>query len=200
MDKVLVIGNNVDLKKYDFNNKYVIGIDKGTKLCLDNGIVPKMAVGDFDSVNKEEYNFISKNVKDIIKLNCIKDDTDTFHAISNIDKSDNIIILGGIQGNRIEHFYANMKLFSIYPNLVIMDDFTKISLVKNNTTVNESNSFYSFFAIEEVSNLILKGFKYPLNKYHLKVNDSLCISNELIDSEGSISFTKGKLLLFLTKK
>jgi len=38
MEAVLIIGNNIDLASFDFNNKYVVGIDKGALYALECGI------------------------------------------------------------------------------------------------------------------------------------------------------------------
>jgi thiamine pyrophosphokinase len=52
--------------------------------------------------------------------------------------------------------------------------------------------YISFFAIEDVKDLTIKGFLYELNNIDLSTEDPLCISNEL---EGSISFKEGLLLV-----
>ena len=52
--------------------------------------------------------------------------------------------------------------------------------------------YISFFAIEDVSNLTLKGFKYELKDIQLSTEDPLCISNE---NEGRLSFKEGLLLV-----
>ena len=75
VDAYLIIGNNCDLTKYDLKDKFVVGIDKGAYLATINNIELDLAVGDFDSVTLEELKTI--NAKKIIKLNPIKDETDT---------------------------------------------------------------------------------------------------------------------------
>ena len=46
----------------------------------------------------------------------------------------------------------------------------------------------------------MKGFKYPLNGYYLKVEDSgLTVSNEIADPEAEITFDKGKLLMIMSR-
>ncbi|WP_337444049.1 hypothetical protein [Bacillus coahuilensis] len=48
---------------------------------------------------------------------------------------------------------------------------------------------------ESVKDLTLQGFKYPLENHFLRLGSSLCISNELIESHGSFSFTEGILMM-----
>ncbi|MDI5787582.1 hypothetical protein PO124_01080 [Bacillus licheniformis] len=39
-------------------------------------------------------------------------------------------------------------------------------------------------------NLSLEGFKYSLNKCHIALGSTLCISNELIHSQGAFRFRR----------
>lgn len=198
LDAYLIIGNNCDLKQYDFTDSYVVGIDKGAYLATKQGIALDLAVGDFDSISQEE--FLATKAKKIIRLNPIKDDTDTHYALKLCKEFDKIYLLGGIQGMRVEHFIANLLLFKDYPNLVIIDDYSLIRLCdyEENFQKDEYN-FYSFFAVEEVIGLSLRGFKYELNDYQLKPFDSLGVSNEVI-TDAYLSFKSGKLLLIKSKK
>ena len=71
MEAVLIIGNNVDLANFDFNNKYVVGIDKGALYALECGIKLDLALGDFDSIDEDQFDLI-KDRTSIKKLNPIK--------------------------------------------------------------------------------------------------------------------------------
>lgn len=199
MDVYLIIGNNVTFSDYDFNNKIVVGVDKGAYLAYQNNIKLDYAIGDFDSISAEELNEL-ESYTNVIKLNPIKDVTDTEYVLEMFKSYDRLILLGGVFGKRIDHFYANLKLFYKYPNLVILDDNTHIMLcdMKQNF-IKDEYTYYSFFALEDVYDLNLVGFKYPLNNYFLSHTSSLGVSNEIINHESSLSFSKGKLLLIKTK-
>ena len=58
--------------------------------------------------------------------------------------------------------------------------------------------FASFFALNTVKSLCLKGFKYELANYDLELYDSLCISNEIICCDNLVSFKEGLLLIILS--
>ena len=109
MNAVIVIGNNYKVNKDDFKDSYVIGADKGALFCAQNNIKMDIAIGDFDSIKSYEFEKI-KSLTKVIKLNPIKDLTDTMEAINLVKNYDTITILGGIQGKRIEHFYANLLI------------------------------------------------------------------------------------------
>lgn len=199
MDVYFIIGNNVNLSDYDFTNSLVVGIDKGAFIAYQNNIKLDYAVGDFDSISAEELKLL-ECYTNVIKLNPIKDVTDTEYALEMFKDYDKLILLGGIFGKRIDHFYAILKLFYKYSNLVIIDDNTHISLCDmNEDFVKDEYTYYSFFALEDVYGLNLSGFKYSLNDYFLSHTSSLGVSNEIIDNFSNISFSKGKLLLIKTK-
>ena len=48
--------------------------------------------------------------------------------------------------------------------------------------------------------LTLKGFKYPLDKYHLTVADSgLTVSNEIAEETAEITYDSGQLLMIMSR-
>ena len=57
--------------------------------------------------------------------------------------------------------------------------------------------YVSFFACDEAV-MELKGFEYPLDHYHLKSDDLLCLSNELKEEKGTV-ITTGKLWCVMSK-
>ena len=198
MKAVLVIGNNYKFNKEDFYNSYVIGVDKGALYCLNNDIKMDLAVGDFDSIKEDELESIKKITK-IVKLNPIKDDTDTEHALNIVKNYDEIVILGGIKGNRIEHFISMLIYLKKYPNLVIKDDNSIIFRADKDIILKKDNyKFISLFSIDNNTIISLDGFKYNLDNYNLKENDPLGISNEIVLDEAKINLN-GKIIIVKTK-
>ncbi len=198
MKAVLVIGNNYKFNKEDFYNSYVIGVDKGALYCLNNDIKMDLAVGDFDSIKEDELEAIKKITK-IVKLNPIKDDTDTEHALNIVKNYDEIVILGGIKGNRIEHFISMLIYLKKYPNLVIKDDNSIIFRADKDIILKKDNyKFISLFSFDNNTIISLYGFKYYLNNYNLKENDPLGVSNEIVLDEAKIKLN-GKIIIVKTK-
>lgn len=197
MDYILIIGNNVNLKNYDYKNKYVIGIDKGAYLAYLNNIKLDEAIGDFDSIELEELNILKKYTKTTV-LNPVKDDTDTAYALRHIKNAEKIEILGSIQGKRIEHLIANIIEAVNDERITLIDDYSKIFAISENFIIKKNEyKFISFYAIADKVNISLSGFKYNLLDYSLKKNDPLCISNEIIE-EGTIK-VNGKILIIMSK-
>lgn len=198
MKAVIVIGNNYKFNKNDFENAFIIGVDKGALFCQQNNILMDIAIGDFDSISNDD--FFSINAKKIIKLNPIKDQTDTREAIEYCKEYEEIILLGAIQGKRIEHFYANLLLLNDYKNLKIKDDFSFIFTAKENIEIKNEYKYISIFSLEDESIISLAGMKYNLSDYILKKNDPLCISNEILADCGKINIKTGRILIILSKE
>ena len=192
--KAAIILKDAYLNK--FNNDYdiIIGADRGALHALNNNITPDIAIGDFDSVNEKEFEVIKNKSKKLIQLNKIKDSSDTHEAIKLVANYDEIHILGGIKGKRIEHLFSNLIDLINYPNVSMIDEDSLIETVNdNNYKVKEGYKFISLYSIED-SIIDLTGFKYELNNYLLKRNDPLCLSNEIINNP-KINLKKGKLLI-----
>ena len=47
--------------------------------------------------------------------------------------------------------------------------------------------------------LSITGAKYPLKDHFLRLDDSLCVSNEFAEDEVTISFSFGKVILMETR-
>ena len=199
----LVIGNGIEnLSAFPFKkSSVIIGIDRGAYLLARNGIRMEEAVGDFDSVSEIEFKLIEKFAKTITKLNPIKDDSDTAHAYSEYkDKANEIVIVGGIKGKRIEHFLANLSMAVEDTKVSIIDDDSKIYSLSasQDEYVFKKAGYYSFFPLIR-STITLSGFKYSLNDETLEKFDPLGLSNELNEDVGTLLVSEGKMLVIETK-
>ncbi len=201
----LVIGKGMkDLLAFPFKtDSYIIGIDRGAYLLAANGLRMDEAVGDFDSVDREEFETIEKHTDKITKLSNIKDDSDTYHAYMKYkDKAERIVIVGGIEGKRIEHFLANLLMLENDTRISLVDDVSKIYALTakdEEYSFHRHDAYYSFFPIDDCL-LSLRGFKYPLERKELKRFNALGLSNELLLSKGFLRLEKGKILVIETNK
>ncbi len=199
MRAVLILFDILKLNKEDLCDSLVIGVDRGAYNAISFGIKPDISIGDFDSVNDEEFKEIAKNSKSVIKLNPIKDKTDTEEAINLVKGYDEIVILGGIQGKRIEHFYANLMLLLKYPNVKIKDDRSLIEVKDKSFIPNKDYKFISLFSIDEEAIISISGMKYNLENYHLKkIDATLGCSNEIINNP-IVNIHSGRLLVISSK-
>ncbi|MGG0718874.1 thiamine diphosphokinase [Robertmurraya massiliosenegalensis] len=183
-----------------------VGVDKGVTILLNNGIQPDYAFGDFDSVTEQEWDVIRSKVKNIRTFKPEKDEPDMELAMSWAleQNPDKIRILGGT-GGRLDHFFGNVQLIirpflnDISCDIEIIDK-QNIIFAKgpgvHQIEKNANKKFISFIPFSsDVEGLTLTGFKYPLKDRHIPLTSTLCISNELINDNGTFSFTKGILLV-----
>lgn len=193
--KIFTGPNNYDVSSL-YNkeeNEYIIGVDIGAYILAKNNINIDLSIGDFDSVNKDQYEIIEKYSKKIKRFEEKKDYTDTYLALQTalLMEYDEIVIYGGT-GGRFDHEFANMNLLKLGRISIVSNDVLMYMLDPGSYEIENKFKYISFFAIEDVSDLTLKGFKYELNNIQLSTEDPLCVSNEF---EGSLSFKEGLLLV-----
>jgi thiamine pyrophosphokinase len=187
-----------------------IGVDRGVLTLINEGIFVDKAFGDFDSVKEEELEFIKKHVDEILTFPPEKDETDMEIAISwAMKQAPEKIRIFGATGGRLDHFFVNIQLLfkpmalqKLVP-IEIIDRQNIISLIQAGTHTIERNGEYTYISFipfhGEVEGLTLVGFKYPLTHCQIPIHSTLCISNELISDIGTISFSKGILMVIRSR-
>ncbi len=178
--------------------EFLIGVEKGAYNALQKGLELDLVLGDFDSVTEEEYDYIRKNAKALRQHGVRKDKTDSDLAITEAlsREPERIIVYGGT-GRRTDHTYVNLLLMK-RGNITFLSDTEKLFVLRPGTYgITHDHEHISFFAIEDVKGLSLKGFSYPLEDYDLDTEDPLCISNH---GEGVVSFEAGRLLVIETSE
>ncbi|RBW67513.1 thiamine diphosphokinase [Bacillus taeanensis] len=193
-----------DLMPYKELNAVWVGVDRGVHYLLTKGITPRYAFGDFDSLTKEETEWLSSHSLDKQIYAPEKDQTDLEIAIdwAVAQKPEQITILGAT-GGRLDHALINIQLllkgFQNNLKMSIVDKQNKLSMVgPGSYIINKENYFkyVSFISFSHsVEGLTLKGFKYPLENEQLSWGSSLCISNELVEEKGCYSFLNGILIM-----
>lgn len=216
-DTIIVSGGNIHkdfaldfLKKNKTENTCLIAADRGVEFFMGTDLEPDVAVGDFDSISAEGAKYMETlKHTEIRRLKSEKDDSDTQSAANYaIEQGTERIMILGATGNRIDHLMANFGLLMLgktkQVQIVLVDAYNYMSLIESGMILKKEEQFgkyVSFFPIEgEVTGLTLKGFKYPLNSYTLKVEDSgLTVSNEISDPEAEVTFETGKLLMIMSR-
>lgn len=197
--KVYVVVNKTPKILEIPKDAYVIGVDRGCIFALQYGVKLDLAIGDFDSVTESELEFIKENSKKVMTFNKRKDETDTLLAIQkSFELTDEVFLLGGIKGRRIEHFLAIVLLFKKYPTLTLLNEDSRIFCInKDQQVFKDEYKYISFFAMEN-STITFSGFKYDLTDYEYKPYDVLGVSNETIHEAAYVK-TTGAILVIQTK-
>lgn len=201
--------NNNYMKLYLEGRHYdiVIAIDGGLEKADELGIMPTHIVGDFDTVSQEILSKYEDNDKiEVIRLLPEKDFTDTQSAINTAleNQCTHIEIIGGT-GTRLDHTIANIHTLQMAlgrcEDAVIINENNRIRLVNGKHTVKKTDAFGKYVSFlpltEHVKNVILRGFKYPLDNYDFDIKTalSLGVSNELVGEEAEIKVGEGVLIM-----
>lgn len=208
MKIVLAAGGTIEdesalafLKSWNYNK--IIGIDKGLEFLYRNQLQPDLIVGDFDSLTDGilEHYQAHTPIRQFVPE---KDATDMEIGVNAAVEmgADSIAILGGT-GTRLDHVLGNIQTLMIPLEkgieAFLIDSHNRIRLVREGRTFTREElcgEFISFFPLTTVvEGLTLEGFKYPLYKHTLTSNNSLGVSNEVIDNEVQVSFDKGLLIM-----
>ena len=187
----------------DLGDADYIGADKGALLLAQKKIPMVLAIGDFDSVHEEDMALIRRYSKEVVRLNPVKDDSDSEAAVRAAHRLgyEKIILLGGL-GGRMDHTLVNLRLCAVFSNqLVLADECNRIEAVTEGSydfRENDGWKYYSFFTFEEAV-VSLEGFYYPLKDQRLGPLDLYTVSNELSAAEGRLVVKKGTVLVIRSR-
>ena len=216
MGKTIVIVSGGELKE-DFalsvlekeGANCVIGVDKGMEFLYRNQIVPSYIVGDFDSVDQEIADYYRNHTNvPIREYNPVKDASDTEIAVRlAMTLGCSRLLILGATGGRIDHLWANVQMLTIPFRAGIdgdiLDPSNRIRLIGGDTVLRKSEMYGPYFSVfplgGEVFGFNISGAKYPLKNHTLTPYDSLCVSNQIEEDEGKITFSRGIVILMETR-
>lgn len=209
--KVLIVtgGHINDIFACDWINTHsydsIIAADSGMNFLHRNQIIPNVIAGDFDSVSSESLDAFSnmQNVE-MLRLNPIKDDTDTEFVIREaIRRGAKEITILGATGTRLDHVLGNMHLLGIglkeQVNIQLVDTHNRIRMIEKECILLKSEQFGDFVSLlpicGDAKGVTLRGMKYPLTDAIIPSFSSLGISNEIVEQTARICIKEGVLLL-----
>ena len=182
----------------NYEDVFLIGVDKGASFLALNNVKMDFAIGDFDSVNDNELEKIKEFSKEFIKLNPIKDDTDLEHALKFVkEKGYKEIDVYGCLGGRQDHNLLNLKLLYLSDlKITYYDQKHKIFMLSKGThkIYKEKYKYLSLFVFKDCT-LSLSGTYYPIGKTTLTFNDNYTTSNEILNEYCSMDIFDGKVLI-----
>lgn len=180
----------------------IIAADRGYEHAVATNIRPDIIIGDFDSTNNPE-------LSNVIKLNPIKDFTDTKAAIMQaVDRGYENIIIYGALGGRESHTIANIRACLEFKmqgvNIVLKSKYKEIFVVDQEYSYefDDQKDFYvSIFALSDIARGIkISGLYYELDNFDMDISNSLGVSNETCGNDFTISVKEGYLLIIIEKK
>ena len=170
---------------------FVIAVDGGLMYCESLGVEPDLIVGDFDSITDSFVGALAEieknNPEKVVRLNTMKDDTDTMAALK----------IG-----MLEHTIANIQSL-IYlkdrdlKGYIMEGEGMTFVMRDESVSFRETMEGYvSLFALDPViKGVTEKGLKYTLEKAELTYGFPLGVSNEFIGVQSEIAVDSGTALV-----
>lgn len=203
-----VVFAGADIKDYGFCGKYLnsdlfVCCDSGMRHAKHLGVIPDCIVGDFDSTDKETFQYFKEKNVPVKTFPAHKDENDTLLGIEAAIElgADEIIIIGGI-GSRMDHTLANCNLL-----YYALKKGIKASMANENNEIyvvdkkielyGSKGDLVSFIPMSmEVKEINTVNLEYPLNDGCLSKDGRLiAVSNVMLCDYAEVSIRDGILLV-----
>lgn len=184
----------------------VIAVDGALEITDRIGLQPDYIIGDFDTVAPEILRKYPEEI--ILRHQPEKDQTDTELAIETAcDFGCTEIELYGAVGSRMDHSLANIfllqRLLKKGIAATIYDEYNKLYLKEQAFIIKKEEQYGEFVSLlpltDCVENVTLSGFKYSLNHKTFCRENTLGVSNEIIEDTANVSFSKGVFIVVESK-
>jgi thiamine pyrophosphokinase len=204
MNKCLILANGdpPPKKVMDFLDKKgfhtLICADGGANSALKYNLLPDYIVGDLDSIHPEVYDYFYNKCE--IKQIKSQNDTDVEKCIKfAVKKKYDEIVLLGVTGDRLDHFFCNMGI------VLKFYDKVKLSIVHKNSYLMASSGniilktmpkeTISIYAIDKKTKITSEGLKYPLKNISLPFGVKESTSNVAIGNQVKLKTKNGKIFI-----
>lgn len=199
------------IKNYYNEGTIIIGVDRGSLVLIEAGYHIDIALGDFDSVNPQEFQTIKDNTDRVEVFSPMKDDTDMELALSLIlaeyGEPENLYIFGAIgeKKGRIDHFIANLwmvyqpRFKNLIEVMVFIEKKHQIRFYQAGQHIllpQENTNYLSIISLTAVEDLKIQGALYELDYTSLSYPRAY-ISNEFISKDQAVhlNFASGLIMV-----
>jgi thiamine pyrophosphokinase len=181
----------------------LVAADGGALLCSDWGLVPRLVVGDLDSLGAERAAELERAGARVVAYPAAKDESDTEIAVRcALDSgADEIVLVAALGGARLDHELANVLLLTD-PRLR-----GRARAVRGHTTVRalhgpgalalegRAGDTVTLLPVGDTGGVVTDGLRYPLRGEPLRAGASRGVSN-LVDRAGaSVALATGVLIV-----
>ena len=191
----------------------LIAVDGGLSYLEQMGMLPDIAIGDFDSLPAEDGSLLQEmeraDAGKVIRLPVAKDDTDTMAGIKlGLSRGYQRFFLYGALGGRVDHTMANMQtlLYLKKHGAVgyIMDAACMLLVIENETIQFHAGmeGILSLFSLDrEIRGVTLQGLAFPLEDGVLTNDFPLGVSNQFLpEQRASVTVAEGRALIVINFK
>ena len=202
----IVAGGRVETIPLDLD--IYVGVDAGCLFLLEQGLELSLAVGDFDSVEPEEFQSIQSAAHELRTSVAEKNDTDLELAIKEVlegwPQAD--ILIFGAFGGRLDHHLASVFLprdpeiapFMSQLYLIDQQNYLCYRPAGRHTILPIAGYTYVAFMPVEGAFIQIEGAKYPLNQTNY-FKKAIYGSNEFINQPITLTVDRGYALIIYSK-
>lgn len=175
-----------------FVSGYVIAADSGLDRCVDAGIKPDLAVGDFDSAKTDVPDGVER-----VTVPSEKDITDAWLAARiALERGYTELRFSCSLGGRISHSLANIQMLRDLKRqgavgVLFGESCAMFLLEGKNVRIPRFGGYLSLFALDESAVVSETGVKYPLDQHTLTNSFPLGVSNEITAEFAEITVHSG---------
>jgi len=195
---IFAAGSFFGLRERPAPDDLVIAADAGYRLCRSLGVVPDLALGDFDSMPEPVG-------VPVLRVPVEKDDTDAMLALkTGLEKGCGEFHLYGFTGGkRLDHTLANLQSLLYLRRRgargwLYGDDFVWTAIENESLTIHKEVEWglVSAFCLgDKAGGIDEVGFQYPLKDATLTPEFPLGVSNHILNPEAVITVRNGALLV-----
>lgn len=202
----IVAGGQVETIPLDLD--VYVGVDAGCLFLLEQGLELSLAVGDFDSVEPEEFQRIQSAAHELRTSAAEKNDTDLELAIKEVLERwprAEILIFGAF-GGRMDHHLASVflptdpEIGPFMSQLCLMDRQNYLCYRPAGRHTIQPIAGYTYVAFMPVEGAFIQieGAKYPLSEDNY-FKKAIYGSNEFIDQPIVVTVDRGYLIIIYSK-
>jgi thiamine pyrophosphokinase len=187
----------------------VIAADSGAHWLDGSGVPPDLVIGDMDSIDPDLLDRLAAGGTEVERHPADKEASDLELAMSRAAAAgaDEVVILGALRGERLDHELANL--------LLLVDgewDGIDLRVVRGGTTVRSlrggshrelggaAGDLVTLLPVGDATGVRTHGLRYPLVGETLRAGRSRGLSNEVEHAPASVSLEGGTLLIIETRK
>lgn len=209
----LMVGGPQELIPFEIvkkrKNEPWVATDHGAVVLLQQGIVPKIALGDFDSSTNDDYQIVKEKVDNVYAFPPEKDYTDTQMGVITAFKQFNPdqLSIFGATGGRLDHLLANLflplepRFYDKRDRIQYLDNQNVVDYLKPGEHTIKKVPGMKYLAIVEltpVTDLNLPDEKYTLAHFN-STRPISWASNEFLGNVNHVSFKSGDIAIVQSK-
>lgn len=185
--------------------EHTVTVDGGIAHARKLKIHVDIALGDFDSISKENLSYIKKNMISMETYPSDKDRTDTEIAIDHcIKKGCQSITVMAFNGTRLDHSLANILMFASKSNkasITLVNEHNIAHYVHDCITLHAAKGQYvSILPLtDELVIKETKGLHYALHNTILRRGETVGVSNYPVEPVQSVTVSHGTALITVSE-